>query len=308
MKRLFFLGFFLLFACQPEPPEQSSEDQNNTQIDMKTIDWQGHRGARGLVPENTIPAFLKALTFPAVQTLELDVVISRDRQVVVSHEPWMSPVICVQPDGQEIPGGDEEPAFKIMQMPYEEIAAFNCGKVHPQFPSQNAMETNKPLLTNVIQVVKEYCDRMSRPMPYFNIEIKSRPEWDGVFTPEPSVFAELVLEVIRGQGVEAQTCIQSFDARSLEEVHRQAPEITTAYLVERTGRVERRLNELSFTPDIYSPYYRLVNKRMIETLHARDIRVIPWTVNDRNVMRELISQGVDGIITDYPNLIPEQSL
>lgn len=307
MKRLIFLFTLMLFACQPEPAEQTGESQTPRQSEMKMIDWQGHRGARGLAPENSIPAFLKALTFPAIQTLEMDVVISRDRQVVVSHEPWISPVICQQPDGEEIPGGDEEPTYKIMQMSYDEIAAFNCGKTHPQFPSQNSTETNKPLLTNVIQVVREYCERMNRPMPFFNIEIKSRPEWDGVFTPEPPVFAELVLEVIREQGVEDQTCIQSFDARSLEEVHRQAPDITTAYLVEQSGRVERRLRELSFSPDIYSPYYRLVNQKMVTALHEKGIRVIPWTVNDRNVMRELIALGVDGIITDYPNLIPEDA-
>lgn len=306
---MFFLRKYILlslvlglFSCQETVREANNNEVKN-KMDNRQIDWQGHRGARGILPENTIPAFLEALKYP-IKTLELDVVISKDQQVVVSHEPWLSPEICVQPDGAAIPES-EPPAFPILSMDYAEIKNFNCGQQASRFPEQKAMEVAKPLLSDMIDAVENYCREQDRDLPYYNIEIKSRPEWDNELTPVPEEFAALLLAVLTEKGITDRTCIQSFDVRSLEAVHRQAPDMTTAYLIEGAGSVASKMEKLSFTPIIYSPYYKLLTEAVVSEIHERGMQVIPWTVNDTETMRQLLTMGVDGIITDYPNRIPE---
>lgn len=284
----------VLLACN----SSKFEDQMETE----KFDWQGHRGARGLLPENTIPAFLEALKYP-VTTLELDVVISKDSQVVISHEPWLSPAICAQPSGEAIPEVDP-PAYPILEMGYAALSRFNCGLPAPGFPEQQARDVAKPLLADMLTRVETYCRETGRDLPRYNIEIKSRPEWDNELTPEPARFAALLLQVVQEAGTADRTCIQSFDVRSLEAVHEQTPEMTTAYLIENQDSLAENLNRLSFRPSIYSPYYQLLDKAAVAALHERGISVIPWTVNEPALMQELIEMGVDGIITDYPNRIP----
>lgn len=291
-----------LWGCQ-KTDRPSTDKEAKQDMDKIEMDWQGHRGARGILPENTIPAFLEALKYP-VKTLELDVVISKDKQVVVSHEPWLSPEICVQPNGEAIPEADP-PAFPILSMDYAEIKNFNCGQQASRFPEQTAMEVAKPLLSEMIAAVEAYCLEQDRDLPYYNIEIKSREEWDNELTPVPEEFAALLLSVLTEKGIRDRTCIQSFDVRSLEAVHRQAPDMTTAYLVENIGSVASKMEKLSFTPTIYSPYYQLLTEAVVSELHERGMQVIPWTVNDTETMRQLVKMGVDGIITDYPNRIPD---
>jgi len=271
----------------------------------ESFDWQGHRGARGLVPENTIPAMLKALEYPEVTTLELDVVITQDNKVVLSHEPWMSSSICQQPDGSAIPE-EAEKTFRIMEMTYEEVRQFDCGsKPHGSFPDQENMAVAKPLLDSVFAQVSAWCAANNRALPMYNIELKSQPDYDGVLTPEPTRFAELVLNVIREAGNRERVCIQSFDARSLRAVHKLDPDLTTAWLVADGDGIEANLEELGFLPTIYSPYYKLLSANAVEECHEQGLQVIPWTVNDPKEMKALIQMGVDGIITDYPNRIGE---
>jgi len=271
-------------------------------METEKFDWQGHRGARGLLPENTIPAFLEALKYP-VSTLELDVVISKDSQVVVSHDPWLSPAICAQPSGEAIPEVDP-PAYPILEMDYAAISRFNCGLPAPGFSEQQSQEVAKPLLAEMLAQVEAHCRETGRDLPRYNIEIKSRPEWDNELTPEPARFAALLLQVVLEAGIADRTCIQSFDVRSLEAVHEQAPGMTTAYLVENQHSLAENLAKLSFQPSIYSPYHQLLDKATVAALHEMGISVIPWTVNEPALMQELIEMGVDGIITDYPNRIP----
>lgn len=297
---IFFVGL-LFFACQRQERTSEGEDQNDD-MQRTEIDWQGHRGARGLLPENTIPAFLKALEYP-IQTLELDVVISRDQQVVVSHEPWMSPEICRTPEGEEIEER-ESPLFKIIELDYAEIKQFDCGQKHSRFPEQTPTTVAKPRLTDMIETIENYCRENNRKLPYYNIEIKSQEKWDDILTPKPEEFARLVLAVISQKGIQNRTCIQSFDVRSLEAVHAQNPDITTAYLVESPGNIQSKLDLLSYVPSIYSPYYKLLTKATVDEIHSKEMKVIPWTVNETEEMEQLLEMGVDGIITDYPNRIP----
>lgn len=268
------------------------------------FDWQGHRGARGLQPENTVPAFLAALAYPAISTLELDVAITADSQIVVSHEPWFSAEICSHPTGQPVVKAEAE-GLRIFQMSYAEVAAFDCGnRGNSRFPDQQAQPAVKPLLRDVVSAVANYCKEKGRPAPRWNIEIKSNPDWDNVFTPPPAVFAQLVVDEISALGLTAQVCVQSFDVRSLQAVRAIDTTLMLALLVEDPLGVDRNLTALGFVPDVYSPYYRLVTAEMIERVHQQRMRIIPWTVNETAVMQQLRAMGVDGIITDYPNRIP----
>lgn len=305
-RTLLFFMVLSFVGCESSTGDTSpinDQEMQSASGPTPTLDWQGHRGARGLLPENTIPAFLKALEFPALTTLELDVVISQDDQVVVSHEPWMSATICQQPDGTDIPAAQED-SFAILAMTYQEVKSFDCGrKVHTGFPEQKNMPVSKPLLKDVFSAVTQYCTEENRPIPYFNIEIKSQPKWDGHLTPEPKKFAQLVMTTIKEAGMLEVSCIQSFDARSLQAVHALDPGMTTAWLIADDDGLKVNLKELGFMPTIYSPSYKLLSAQAVKEAHALDLKVIPWTVNEIAEMQALVAMGVDGIITDYPNRI-----
>jgi glycerophosphoryl diester phosphodiesterase len=262
------------------------------------FDWQSHRGSRGLMPENTVPAFLKALEFPAVTTLELDLAVSKDQQLIVSHEPWFNPVICHLPNGDSIPRRDAEKHL-IYQLTAAEIRAFDCGSWgNPRFPEQKSLKTYKPTLREVVEAVQAV-----RPNIRWNIEIKSQPEWDVLRHPPVEEFARLVIAELRTLDIEKNATVQSFDVRALQAMHRQAPDIALAFLIENLRGFDANMEKLGFVPAVYSPYYQVVSKKMRRKCHAQDMKLIPWTVNGVDAMRTMIHIGVDGIITDYPDRI-----
>jgi glycerophosphoryl diester phosphodiesterase len=268
------------------------------------FDWQGHRGARGLLPENTVPAFLRALEFPEVVTLELDLAVSKDLQLIVSHEPWFNPELCRQPNGDTIPKSTAE-TFLLYQLTAAEIRAYDCGSLkHPRFPEQQPMPAHKPTLREVVTAVRA---AFPQKIVRWNIELKSRPEWDGLRTPTIDVFAQLVVDELRALDLERTANVQSFDPRPLQAIRNRNPAIRIALLVENVNDLETNLKQLSFTPEIYSPYYMLVDRKLVRQCHARGIKIIPWTVNDVPAMRRLIRLGVDGIITDYPDRVGQVS-
>ncbi|PEN13787.1 glycerophosphodiester phosphodiesterase [Longibacter salinarum] len=266
------------------------------------LDLQGHRGARGLAPENTIPAFKKALDL-GVTTLELDVVISGDGQVVVSHEPWMSNVICTQPIGTPVQEGTER-EHNIYEMTYDEVKSYDCGtRMHPRFPEQVRQPAQKPLLGDVIEMAEAYAANHSRGPVFYNIETKIRPKWEGTFTPGPEEFTDAVLSVIDENGVSRRATLQSFDPRTLIVAHaRQYPgRLALLVAASADNGVSGNLEMLPFTPDIYSPDHELVTDALLTEAHGRGMEVIPWTVNDPSRMTALVELGVDGLITDYPD-------
>ena len=299
MRSFIILGLLgALFSCS-EPTTR--KDMNPEKA--VTFDWQGHRGARGLLPENTVPAFLKALEYPQVKTLELDLAVSKDSLLVVSHEPWMGHHICSHPDGRPVAENEEEKLL-LFQMAYDSIRQYDCGRRgNERFPKQQAMAAHKPLLSEVVQAVDQDCEEKGRDKPRYNIEIKIEPDYDNVKTPGPEAFARLVLDEITRLGIKERCCLQSFDVRPLQYLHRMAPQLFIALLVDNPHGVAANLEELGYTPDVYSPYYKLVTANVVDTVHAKGMAIIPWTVNDTTAMKALIALGVDGIITDYPNLI-----
>lgn len=264
------------------------------------FDIQGHRGARGLMPENTIPGFLMALD-SGVTTVELDVAITKDRQVVVSHEPWMSAAICLDADGNSYTE-KEEKRFNIYQMTYDEVRQFDCGsKINERFPNQAKIKASKPLLRDVIVAVETQIKSNASYEVDYNIEIKSSPEGDNKFHPGIEEFSDLVYSLIDEYIPLERLVIQSFDFRVLKYWHNKYPEIRLSALVDNKKSIEDNLSDLGFKPSIYSPHLRLLSKEKVSYLHQHRIRVIPWTVNEISDMLSLKGMGVDGIITDYPD-------
>lgn len=271
-----------------------------SQIYIPTFDLQGHRGARGLRPENTIPAFILAVD-SGVTTVELDLAITKDHQIVVSHEPWMSASTCVQPDGSEISEKDEK-SFNLFEMTYEEIRGFDCGsKGNENFPEQVKMATPKPLLKDVIIAIEHHIKGRSSYEVDYNIEIKTSPSGDNKFHPSPEVFSDLVYNLVDQYLPLERVVIQSFDFRVLKYWHKKYPKIRLSALIQNARTVDYNLRMLGFQPAIYSPHFKLLTKEKVDYLKKLNIRVIPWTVNEKDDMRKMLDLKVDGFITDYPD-------
>ena len=282
----------------------------DAQIYLPKFDVQGHRGARGLKPENTIPAFLTALDY-GVTTLELDVVITKDKKVLVSHEPWMFSGICLTPDGNTISEKDEK-RYNIYELTYEEVKKFDCGSIgNARFPEQEKMKISKPLLSDVIVAAETHIKSYTRYEVDYNIEIKSEKELYGKFQPHPEEFSDLVFNLIDQYLPLDRVVIQSFDFKVLQYFHEKYPQVRLAALVENEKSAEANLKELGFIPSIYIPYFKLLDNNTVKELKTkvvssdekkpRKMRVIPWTVNEEKDMLALKGMGVDGFITDYPN-------
>ena len=297
---------FILIICFTACGNPSSENPSNSSkmTEKKQIDWQGHRGARGLLPENTIPAFIKALEYP-VTTLELDICIAKDTQVIVTHEPWFNHKTSSHPDGTPVTEEDEKKLL-IYNMTYEEVKKYDVGsRGNERFPDQKPMKISKPSLKDMVMAVDAHCEKTGRAKPNYDIEIKSHPDYYNVKTPPPAEYVRLILAELKELGIENRSNLQSFDINVLEEIHKQDPSVVVAYLVESTDHPTKNLEKITFKPQIYSPYFLLLSKEVIDDLHAKDIKVIPWTVNEVADMKRMMEFGVDGIITDYPNRIAE---
>jgi glycerophosphoryl diester phosphodiesterase len=271
-----------------------------TPVYLPKFDVQGHRGARGLMPENTIPAFMSALD-TGVTTIEMDLAVTKDRQLVVSHEPWMSAAICLDPAGKSFPEKNEK-KYNIYEMTYEQVSQFDCGtKPYERFAEQEKMSVTKPLLRDVIVAVEDHIRSYTRYEVDYNIEIKSDKSTDNKFHPAPEEFSDLVYNFIDEYLPWDRVVIQSFDFRVLKYWHEKHPEVRLAALVENTKSIDANLEALGFRPSVYSPDFNLLNKDRVGYLHQMKIRVIPWTVNEIKDMLVLKGMGVDGFITDYPD-------
>lgn len=302
MRYSYILLLVLIFACTTG---ESPQNKVQKMTPVREIDWQGHRGARGLLPENTIPAFLKALEYPLVKTLELDVAVSKDSQIIVSHEPWFSHHICTKPDGTPVTEAEEKD-LKIYEMTYEEIKGYDCGlRGNERFPEQEKMAVYKPSLKDMVKAADARAKELDRPLPYYDIEIKSHAKYYDVFTPQPDIFVSIVLAELKAMNLTKRVTLQSFDMEILEAINRQSPDIVTAQLIENQDSFKENLKRLSFKPTIYSPYFEMVTRQLVEEVHAEGMSLVPWTVNEVTDMKRLWYLGVDGIITDYPNRIEE---
>ncbi|MFN0032790.1 MAG: glycerophosphodiester phosphodiesterase family protein [Flavobacteriales bacterium] len=268
----------------------------------RNITIHGHRGCRGLWPENSLKAFEEALKM-GVTTLELDVVLTEDDQVIISHDQIMDFDICDWPDGNSI-SGSEQMSLNIFQMTAEEAQQFWIGRnPHPQFPQQQQFPSHKPLLDEAISLMALYAQdvlKMQQPITW-NIEIKSTPQGDGLYHPTPKLYVQKFLQSV-GMHLQSNQCIiQSFDSRILEELHMAAPALRLVYLNEDMADMAAKLSTLTFKPYGYSPNYRLVNQMMVDYCAEQELELIVWTVNEEKDMLSMMDLGVRQIITDYPD-------
>jgi len=289
----------------------------------QALDIQGHRGARGLAPENTLAAFARALSI-GVTTLELECAITRDRVVVVIHDPVLNPDLTRGPDGKWL----SRPGPRILELTYEELRRYDVGRVNPasasaaRWPEQVAADGARiPRLTDVFDLVVRARNESVR----FNIETKLSP-----LAPEetvgPEEFAGLLTSVVRDAGMSGRTSIQSFDWRTLQWVQAQAPGITTVYLTvvgDPEDNIEAQKPVSSWTAGrhvreyggsvprliqasggaVWSPFYGNVTRELLGEAHALNLKVVAWTVNEPADMRRLIEWGIDGIISDRPDIL-----
>ncbi|GAA3968370.1 glycerophosphodiester phosphodiesterase family protein [Pedobacter ginsengiterrae] len=290
-KKLFLLPLFTLLFL-------------NVFAQKQKFDVQGKAGARGIMPENTIKGMLKALDL-GVNTLEMDAVISKDKQVVLSQEPYFNNEISLQPNGKAITLKDQK-NFNIYKMNYDEIRKFDVGsKVHNRFPGQTKYKASKPLLSETIDAVEQYVKENKLAKPVYSIETKTIKNGDNEFHPEPAEFVDLIMDVINNKKLAKRVIIESFDMRTLQYLHEKYPKIQTSLLIDEKEPFETYIEKLGFKPTIYSPYSILVGKGLVDRCHAMGIKIIPWTVNTIKDIKYFMDLGVDGVITDYPNLISQ---
>ena len=291
---------------------------------VKPFDLQGHRGARGLRPENTLPGFAHALSI-GVSTLELDTAVTKDGVVIVAHDRRLNPDLARGPSGAWL--GEAGPTF--FSLTYEEVLRYDVGRIRPgsayarRFPDQLAIDgTRVPRLQDLFSLVKDAGNDVVR----FNIETKIDPRHPEE-TLDPESFSNALVDEIRRADVSARAMIQSFDWRTLKIVQRIAPEIQTVCLTTQHGDDDNvwlgkpgtspwlaGLSVADFADsipgavracgaDVWSPSHLELNVELLKVAHGLGLRVIPWTVNDVADMRRLIAAGVDGLISDRPDLL-----
>jgi len=287
------------------------------------FDLVGHRGARGLLPENTLPAFAEALSI-GVSAIELDVGVSRDGAVVVSHDQSLNPDLTRTADGKWL----EAAGQPITRYTLAELKALDVGRLDPSrdyarnFPSQRAVDgTPMPTLKEVIALAR----RAGNDDVRFDVEIKGDPEKPEV-TLEPGAYAEKVVQVVRDEGFADRVNILSFDWRTLRRVREIAPDIPTVCLTIqrrfdniRKGRpgpspwtagldiddFDGSVPRLVRAADcgVWSVYYRDLDSPQLAEAHDLGLKVLVWTVNEPSDMRDFIDLGVDGIVTDFPDVL-----
>jgi glycerophosphoryl diester phosphodiesterase len=287
------------------------------------FDLQGHRGARGLAPENTLLAFARALSI-GVTTLELDAGITEDGVVVVHHDRRLNPDIARGTDGRWLRG----PTRTIRELTFHELQRYDVGRIRPgsdyskRFQEQRRMDGVRiPKLEDVFELARQARNDEVR----FNVETKISPEAPDE-TAGPEEFARSLIGVVRASGMASRTTIQSFDWRTLAAVQREAPEIATSYLSSQgvsldnigAGHPERspwtagvQFRDYGSVPKmvkaaggaIWSPSQAELTEALVKEAHGLGLKVLPWTVNDPADMQRVIDWGVDGMITDRPDRV-----
>ena len=289
------------------------------------FDLEGHRGTRGLAPENTLAAFRRALQI-GVTTIETDMAVTKDDVIVISHDPLLNPDIVRGPDGQWL--ASKGPPIRTLTL--AELQRYDIGRISPtsqyakQFPDQKAVDGERfPQLSELFALGKA-----SGKPGRFNIETMITPTC-GADTPDPATFARLVVAAVEAANIGDRVTVQSFDWRTLIEVKRIAPEIETSCITMQTkdndtvksadggpslwhAGLDLRDHDGSLPAlvkaagcGVWSMFWRNLTPKDLADAHALGLKVLPWTVNDRTEMRRLIDLGVDGVITDYPDRLRE---
>ena len=291
----------LLIALSITTVMTSCNSSNSHNDNSRSFDKQAHRGGRGLMPENTIASEKNAINYDC--TLEMDLQMSKDKKIVVSHDAYFNSDFCLTPEGDTMTKKDGYSRF-IYEMPYDSVAKYDVGlKPHPGFPRQKKMHAIKPLLSVLIDSVEAYAKEKNH-VNHYNIEIKSNPKSDGKNYSTLEEYVDSAMKIIIDKGIEPRTMIQSFDIRALKLVHEKYPAVKTSYLVGKADKsnAEGYIEKLGFKPDIFSPEFSIVTPELVKEFHQQNVLVIPWTPNTVEDIQRLKDMGADGAITDYPDL------
>ena len=295
-------------------------------LQAQAFDLEGHRGARGLAPENTLPAFAVALSL-GVTTLETDIAITRDGQLVLSHDPALNPDVTRGPDGQFLAARGP----LIRDITYDELQRYDVGRLRPgtryaaQFPDQTPVDGARiPRLADLFALVK----RSGNTQVRFDLETKVTPTAPDE-TIAPEAFARALIKAVRDAGMAGRTTIQSFDWRTLQVVQKEAPEIATAYLTAQQpwldnvgagkagaspwtagiafaehGSVPKMVKAAGGS--IWSSHFADLDAAKVNEAHALGLQVLAWTVSTPAQIASVMDLGVDGIVTDRPDLVREE--
>lgn len=269
------------------------------------IDLQAHRGGAGLMPENTVSAMKNALDMRDINTLEFDLQISADGQVVVSHDNYFHPRYSTRPDGTLIQ--EEDPKEYLYTMPYDSIRKYDVGlRFVDRWPDQEKVAEEKPLASELIDFTEAYALSLGREPVNYNIEIKSCPgDGEGTLWPDYVTFCETCIPLLLDQDLGDRLIVQTFDRRALEYIHAKWPEVILSFLTEDEADIVEILGSISFTPQWWSPNHEVVTPENVAYCHERGIKVVPWTVDDPQEIQRMDDCGVDAIISNYPNRLIE---
>jgi glycerophosphoryl diester phosphodiesterase len=259
------------------------------------IEIFGHRGFRGKYPENSLIGFQKAIEL-GISGIELDVVVNKDQQLVISHEPYFQREYCLDSSGRNI---QSESEYNIYELTQEQILKFDCGsKYYSKFPEQQKLKTTKPLF-------QEFIKTLNLEKVVLLLEIKSNPKEYGISQPEPKEYCELILNELKNYPFTSNVRVMSFDNQILEELHKFDPSFPLIYLTYLPKSPSYFLKKLSFTPFGLGMFYPTIKGRKTHMLHKADVKLFAWTVNSISSMKKLRQDDVDGIITDFPDILKE---
>ncbi|MEO8822193.1 MAG: glycerophosphodiester phosphodiesterase family protein, partial [Ginsengibacter sp.] len=236
-------------------------------------------------------------------TMEMDLQMSKDKKIIVSHDPYFSSDFSLTPEGDTMTKEDGRSRL-MFDMPYDSVAKYDVGlKPNPEFPRQKKMHAIRPLLSVLIDSVEAY-GKEKNHVNHYNIELKTSPKNDGKTYSTLEEYIDSAMKIIIDKGIAKRTMIQSFDVRALRIIHQKYPTVETSYLVEASDKktADGYISELGFKPDVFSPEFSLVTAELVKAFHQKDILVIPWTPDTLEEIQNLKDMGVDGAITDYPDL------
>lgn len=271
------------------------------------VDVQAHRGGAGLMPENTIEAMKHALDM-GVNTLELDLQVSKDGLVVVSHDPYFHHRYAIRPDGSYVQ--KEDAKEYIYTMPYSEVAKYDVGsRPSDVWPEKACVKTVKPLAEDLIDFVENYTKEMGYSPVRYNIEIKSKEaDGEGIYWPTYDAFVTTCCKFLHSKQLDDRLVVQSFDVRALNYMHEKYPEFILSYLVDaKAPDFETFMAKLKFTPQWLSPHHSITDEALVQKCRERGMKIVPWTVDSPEDIKRILDLKVDAIISNYPDRVLEQT-
>lgn len=265
------------------------------------VDIIANKGVRSVMPENTVEGMIKALEL-GVRTLKFEVVISADNQIVVSQEPYFSERISTHPENRTINLLNEK-QFNIYRMSYDSLKNYDVGlRYNEDFPAQEKFRVSKPLLSTLIEKVEYFAKKRKIKNIKFIIEPKTIKNGEGIYHPQIPRFIDLVMKELETLGINQKTVLYSFDPQVLQYAKTKYPQTLLALAVDEKIIFEDNIKQLGFLPNYYSAYLPLVGKTLIDQCHANQIKILVWTINKTTAFEQVRNLGVDGILTDKPEL------